>query len=48
MPYPRIVPHNDGAGVIEQVGANVPTSHIGERVWLYELSLPKCRARFCH
>jgi NADPH:quinone reductase len=36
MPYPRIVPHNDGAGVIEQVGANVATSRLGERVWLYE------------
>ena len=36
MDYPRIVPHQDGAGVIEAVGAGVPPSRIGERVWLYE------------
>jgi NADPH2:quinone reductase len=36
MPFPRIVPHQDGAGVIEAVGDGVPQSRIGERVWLYE------------
>jgi NADPH2:quinone reductase len=35
MPFPRIVPHQDGAGVIEAVGAGVAKSRIGERVWLY-------------
>jgi NADPH2:quinone reductase len=35
MGYPRIVPHQDGAGVIEEVGAGVPASRVGERVWLY-------------
>ena len=30
-----IVPHSDGAGVIEAVGAGVPASRIGERVWLW-------------
>jgi NADPH2:quinone reductase len=39
MPYPRIVPHQDGAGVIEAVGAGVPASRVGERVWLYEAQL---------
>ncbi len=34
--FPRIIPHQDGAGVIESVGEGVPTSRIGERVWLYE------------
>ena len=33
--YPFIVPHSDGAGVIEQVGAGVPASRIGERVWIH-------------
>jgi NADPH2:quinone reductase len=33
--YPRIIPHSDGAGVIEAVGAGVPGSRIGERVWLW-------------
>lgn len=36
MQYPRIIPHQDGAGVIESVGEGVPTSRIGERVWIYE------------
>jgi len=32
---PRIVPHSDGAGVIDAVGEGVPASRIGERVWLW-------------
>ena len=35
MPCPRIIPHNDGAGVIDAVGPGV-TDRVGERVWLYE------------
>lgn len=33
--YPRVVPHSDGAGVIDQVGDGVPKSRIGERVWVW-------------
>lgn len=33
--YPRIIPHSDGAGVIDAVGESVPRSRIGERVWLW-------------
>jgi len=36
MPFPRIIPHQDGAGVIEAVGENVPPHRVGERVWIYE------------
>jgi NADPH2:quinone reductase len=36
MPFPRIVPHQDGAGVIDAVGPGVDTARIGERVWVYE------------
>jgi len=32
---PLIVPHNDGAGVIERVGTGVDAKRIGERVWLW-------------
>lgn len=32
---PRIVPHSDGAGVIDAVGAGVPASRLGERVWTW-------------
>ena len=36
MPFPRIVPHQDGAGVIDRVGAGVAPSRVGERVWIWE------------
>ncbi len=36
MPYPRITPHQDGAGVIDKVGPGVPSGRAGERVWIYE------------
>jgi NADPH:quinone reductase len=35
MPYPRVVPHSDGAGVIDAVGAGVPPARIGQAVWCY-------------
>ena len=33
MTYARVIPHSDGAGVIDAVGDRVPSSRIGERVW---------------
>jgi NADPH2:quinone reductase len=33
--YPRIIPHSDGAGVIEAVGQGVARDRIGQRVWLW-------------
>jgi NADPH:quinone reductase len=35
MGFPRVIPHQDGAGVIDVVGHGVPASRIGERVWVY-------------
>lgn len=35
LPYPRIIPHQDGTGVIDAVGDGVAASRIGERVWIY-------------
>jgi len=35
MPYPRVIPHSDGAGTIEAVGAGVDPSRIGQRVWCF-------------
>jgi NADPH2:quinone reductase len=33
--YPRVIPHSDGAGTIDQVGEGVAKSRIGERVWIW-------------
>src|SRR5690348_9743215 len=33
--FPRVVPHSDGAGVIDQVGSDVPAARVGERVWVW-------------
>ena len=35
MAFPRIVPHSDGAGVIEAVGQGADPARIGRRVWVY-------------
>ena len=32
LPFPRIIPHSDGAGVIDAVGAGVDDARVGERV----------------
>ena len=34
MAYPRVIPHSDGAGVIEAVGAGVDVGRVGQRVWV--------------
>ena len=35
MPYPRVVPHSDGAGTVDAVGEGVPPEWVGRRVWCY-------------
>ena len=35
LAFPQVVPHSDGAGVIDQVGDGVSPSRIGERVWTW-------------
>src|SRR3954453_17305792 len=35
MPFPRVVPHSDGSGVIDSIGEGVDGSRIGERGWVY-------------
>lgn len=36
MDFPRQVPHDDGAGVIDAVGPGVDPARIGKRVWLWD------------
>ena len=33
--FPRVIPHSDGAGIIDAVGAGVANSRVGERVWAW-------------
>jgi NADPH2:quinone reductase len=35
MPYPRVIPHSDGAGTVDAVGEGIPREWIGRRVWCY-------------
>lgn len=35
LPFTSIVPHSDGSGVIDEVGAGVAPARIGERVWIW-------------
>lgn len=35
LAFEKIVPHSDGAGVIEAVGAGVDPARIGQRVWIW-------------
>jgi NADPH2:quinone reductase len=48
-PWPRIIPHQDGAGIIERVGEGVDPARVGERVWIYEAQLGRpfgCAAQY--
>lgn len=35
MEYPLVIPHSDGAGVVDEVGDGVDAGWLGRRVWLY-------------
>lgn len=35
MESPLVIPHSDGAGIIDAVGEGVTSRRVGERVWLY-------------
>jgi len=35
LTYPYVIPHSDGAGVIDAVGRGVSSSRIGDRVWTW-------------
>ena len=35
MTYPRVIPHSDGAGHVDQVGMGVSSQWIGRPVWCY-------------
>jgi NADPH2:quinone reductase len=33
--FPLVIPHSDGAGVVDAVGSGVPETRIGQRVWIW-------------
>lgn len=35
MPYPRVIPHSDGAGQVDQAGDGVSSEWLGRWVWCY-------------
>ncbi len=35
MAYPRVIPHSDGAGQVDEVGDGVSSEWVGRRVWCY-------------
>jgi NADPH2:quinone reductase len=35
MPYPRVIPHSDGAGHVDKLGDGVSSEWLGRRVWCY-------------
>jgi len=35
LPFPRVVPHSDGAGIVDAVGDGVERGRVGQRVWVY-------------
>jgi NADPH2:quinone reductase len=35
MPFPRIIPHSDGAGHVDEVGRDVPPAWLGRAVWCF-------------
>ena len=51
MTLPRVIPHSDGAGVIDAVGAGVSAGRVGERVWLWNAAWQRaegtCAERVC-
>ena len=47
MPFPRVIPHSDGMGVIDAVGAGVPAARIGERVWTWNAAWGRAHGTAC-
>lgn len=47
MPYPRVIPHSDGMGVIDAVGEGVAKQRLGERVWLWNAARGRSHGTAC-
>ena len=47
MPYPRVIPHSDGSGVIDAVGEGVSRARIGQRVWMWNAAWGRPHGTAC-
>jgi len=50
LPFPRVVPHSDGSGTVDAVGAGVDAGRVGQRVWLWNAAWGRpfgTAAEFC-
>lgn len=47
IPFPRVIPHSDGMGVIDAVGEGVPARRVGERVWLWNAAWGRAHGTAC-
>jgi NADPH:quinone reductase len=35
LPFPRVIPHSDGSGIVDAVGQGVDPGRVGQRVWVH-------------
>lgn len=47
MPFPRVIPHSDGMGVVDEAGHGVPEARVGERVWLWNAAWGRPHGTAC-
>ena len=47
MPFPRVVPHSDGSGVIDAVGEGVSPARVGQRVWVWNAAWGRPHGTAC-
>ena len=47
MPFARVIPHSDGAGIIDAVGEGVSRSRIGQRVWTWNAAWGRPHGTAC-
>lgn len=47
MPFPRVIPHSDGMGVIDAVGSGVADARVGQRVWIWNAARGRAHGTAC-
>ena len=47
MPFPRVIPHSDGMGIVDTVGSGVNTLSVGQRVWIWNGAWGRAHGTAC-